>query len=460
MAELEVRTAFTQEPMATLPMTSRDEAFALLTKAHELYLDRDRWLPKHERIAILERAAALIGERADELALQSAREGGKPLQDSLVEVNRAVSGIKEAIAQLHVEGGEEIPMGITPSSTGRMAYTFREPRGVVMAVSAFNHPFNLIIHQVIPAVAVGCPVIVKPAKATPLSCKALVDILHEAGLPADCAQMILPDNKVATELIGDPRTAFFTFIGSAKVGWMLRAELPPGAGCALEHGGVAPVIVDESADLDNAVPAITKGGFYHAGQVCVSVQRVFVHEDVAAQFTSRLVESAKQLKVGDPASRDTEVGPLIDPGEVDRVHTWVQEAVAGGAEVLCGGEKLSDTTYAATVVKNPPADAKLSRMEVFGPVVCVYTYSDLDDAIARANDVDAYFQAAVFTQRIDVALKCRKRLNGMAIMVNDHSAFRVDWMPFGGHRNSGLGAGGIKYSMHEMTLERLFVMRA
>lgn len=460
MKELEVLGAFDEKLIERIPMQDEATCLAALERAHALYSDRDAWLPAHERLSILERVAELIRQRTDELAKQAAREGGKPLGDSLVEVRRAAEGVSAAITELHGLAGRQIPMGTTASSTGRLAWTWREPRGVVLAISAFNHPFNLIVHQVVPALAVGCPVLVKPATTTPLSCRSLVRILHEAGLPEAWCQMVVCDNEVASKLVTDSRTAFLTFIGSARVGWFLRSQLPPGAACALEHGGVAPAIVEPSADLDWAIPKLLKGGFYHAGQVCVSVQRIYVHRSVLDSFVERFVEGAKKLVVGDPTAESTEVGPLILPREVERVHEWVREAVDGGAKLLCGGEKVGSTCYAPTVLLDPPEDSKVSLREVFGPVVAIYGYDDRKDAVARANAPDTYFQASVFTRDLEAALGTFQRLNGMAIMVNDHTAFRVDWMPFGGHRSSGLGVGGIGYSMHEMSIERMVVFHS
>ena len=235
------------------------------------------------------------------------------MADSLVEIDRAADGIGVAIKEVSSLHGTEIPMNLTASSQGRHAYTRKEPRGVAIAVSAFNHPFNLIVHQVIPAIAAGCPVIVKPAKTTPLSCKNLIEILYESGLPETWCQMIICDNSVTEKLISDERNSFFTFIGSARVGWYLRSKLPPGATCALEHGGVAPAIVDHTADIDKAVPLLVKGGFYHAGQVCVSVQRIIAHEDIFNELSEKVVDAVKKLKVGDPTDMATEVGPLILP---------------------------------------------------------------------------------------------------------------------------------------------------
>ena len=460
MTTLQVNAAYDRSVLKEYEYHTEAEALQALDLAHRAYQDRSAWLSGAQRIEVLTKLGQAIESRVDELAIQAAREGGKPLQDSLVEIRRAINGVGVAAAGVSRLLGEEIPMGINPSSQGRWAVTYREPRGVVLAISAFNHPFNLLIHQVVTAIAAGCPVLVKPAAATPMSCESLVRMIHEAGLPEPWCQMILTENYVTAKVVSDPRMAFLSFIGSARVGWMLRSKLAPGAACALEHGGVAPVIVDETADLDDAVPLLTKGGYYHAGQVCVSVQRVFVDRSIEEAFTSRFVAMVEGLKVGDPTLPDTEVGPMIRPAEVERVHRWVQEAAAGGAKVLCGGEPLSGTTYAPTVLLNPPPDAHLSTQEVFGPVVCIYSYDDIEDAVRQANLEDAYFQAALFTNRLDRALDIGRRLHGMAVMVNDHTAFRVDWMPFGGHRESGLRLGGIEYSMRDMTIERMIVFRS
>jgi acyl-CoA reductase-like NAD-dependent aldehyde dehydrogenase len=327
-----------------------------------------------------------------------------------------------------------------------------------VAVSAFNHPLNLIVHQVAPAVAAGCPVIVKPAEATPLSCYRFVAILREAGLPEAWCQALVTDGKATTgRLVADPRVGFFSFIGSAAVGWMLRSTLAPGARCALEHGGVAPVIVAPDADLAVAVPRLAKGGFYHAGQVCVSVQRVFAHRSLAMRLADGLAQRARGMCVGDPLLEETEVGPLIRAGEVARVHEWVREAVDLGAQLLCGGSPISETCYPPTVLLEPPADCRVSTREVFGPVVCVYAYDELDEAIDRANVLPYAFQAAVFTRDLATAMRAYARLDASAVMVNDHTAFRVDWMPFAGLRQSGLGVGGIPYTFRDMRSEKLLI---
>ena len=460
-APLDVSSPFDGSLIRTIPMQSADDAEAMLEKALACYRNRDGWLEHHERISILKKLALSIDAEADDFALLIAQEGGKPLTDARVEVARAIDGIGLAIKELsQVMRGQEIPMGHTLAATGRTAFTTYEPIGVVVAISAFNHPLNLIVHQVVPAIAVGCPVIVKPAQTTPLNCIRFVELVYEAGLSEEWCQCIVCDRNVAEKLVTDTRIHFFTFVGSAKVGWMLRSKLAPGVRCALEHGGAAPVIVDDTASLDTVIPSLLKGGFYHAGQVCVSVQRVFAAETIATDLAQQLAEGAGKLKVGDATKEDTEVGPLILPGEVERVHAWVTEAVDDGAQLLTGGKKLSDTTYAPTVLLNPPMDATVSTLEIFGPVVCVYAYKDRREAIDRANGLDMAFQAAVYTNDLEVARDTIKHLDASAVMVNDHTAFRVDWMPFAGRRTSGYGIGGIGYTMHDMVQHKMAVFKA
>ncbi|EAQ30699.1 aldehyde dehydrogenase family protein [Erythrobacter sp. NAP1] len=456
----EVVNPFDRQKIGEVPTHDWETIDGYLAKAEALHKNRDGWLKTHERAAILEKVVEIMKDRRDHLAMQIADEGGKPLIDARVEADRAIKGVELCIEDLGNVRGTEIPMGLSSSGDGRLAWTSREPIGPVVAVSAFNHPLNLIVHQVCPAVATGCPVIVKPASDTPLSCFEFVSILHEAGLPEDWARAVLPSRDASEKMVTDNRVAFFTFIGSAGVGWGLRSKLSPGTRCALEHGGVAPVIVDPSADIDAAVGSLIKGGFYHSGQVCVSVQRVFAHADIVDKLSSKMADAAKALKVGNAIQEDVECGPLIRPKEVDRVEEWVSEARDGGAKVLCGGERLSDTTYAPTVLLDPPKDAKVSTQEVFGPVVCIYTYTDVDEAIAQANSLDVAFQAAIFSNDLANTMHTYRNIDAAAVMVNDHSAFRVDWMPFAGLKHSGHGVGGIPYTMHEMTIEKMIVIKA
>lgn len=455
-----VRQAFDAAPIAEITVDDDASIAHKLDTAARAFRNRAGWLQPHQRIEILRRLARLMERDYDRLALMIAREGGKPLTDARIETTRAINGVESATGEVEHHVGREIPMGLTKASEGRWAFTTKEPIGVVVAISAFNHPLNLIVHQVVPAIATGCPVIIKPATTTPLSCQHFVELVREAGVPPELCQIaVIEDNALAEKMVTDPRVAFLSFIGSAKVGWHLRSKLAPGTRCALEHGGAAPVIVDQSADLDGIIEPLAKGGYYHAGQVCVSVQRIYVHEAIKKSFVERFAARVARLRVGDPTLAETEVGPLILPKEVDRVESWVKEAAASGAKVATGGNRISNHVYAPTVLDEPPAKARVSTEEVFGPVTCIYGYSDLNDAIARANSLPVAFQASVFSRDINTALQAARMVDASAVMVNDHTAFRTDWMPFAGRHHSGYGIGGIPYTMHDMSQEKMVVLK-
>lgn len=456
---LEVRSPYNDQRLATVATADASVVETALCNAHSLFADRNHWIPVDERVAILERAIGFMQDQAEELARGAAEEGGKPLIDSRIEMARCIDSIRICIDTLHTDNSQPPVMGVNAASRHRVALMQKEPIGVVVAVSAFNHPLNLIAHQIGPAIAAGCPVIIKPAQDTPLSCLRLVGIFHRAGLPPKWCQCLLPQSTaLAEKLVTDPRVAFFSFIGSAKVGWHLRSKLAAGTRCALEHGGAAPVIVTAGNDINQIVPSLLKGAFYHAGQVCVSVQRIFAHVSIAHELADKMANQAKTLVVGDPLSEQTEVGPLIRPQEIERIDLWVREAVAGGGKLLCGGDKLDYHCYAPTVIYNPPSDASVSTREVFGPVVCIYPFTELDAAIEEANALDVAFQASVYSSDLDTALYISNRLSASTVMINDHTAFRVDWMPFAGLKHSGLEVGGIPFTIKEMQSEKMTII--
>ena len=357
----------TGELITQLPADDKAAAWAKLERAEQFFNQSSQHLALHQRLELLEKLIVLLLERKQEILTTMVQEGGKPWMDSDVEFERAIQGIKLAIETVSVDMGTVIPLGYQASSANRTATTRVFPRGVVLAFSAFNHPLNLIIHQIIPAFATGCPCVVKPAADTPLSCVNLVQAMHDAGIPEDYIQTVITnDNAVAGELAASDKIAFFSFIGSARVGWMLRSKLHPGVRCALEHGGIAPSIVSQHADIERAVTAITKGGFYHAGQVCVSTQRVYVDNTILDDFVTQFSVRANALKVGDASDQTTEVGPLIRTAEVGRIHAWVTEAIQQGAECVLGGEAKGDAFYQPTILLNPPADTKVSTQEILG----------------------------------------------------------------------------------------------
>ncbi|HEV8017270.1 MAG TPA: aldehyde dehydrogenase family protein [Steroidobacteraceae bacterium] len=457
--KLQVVQAFDRAVITEIPADDAESLETKLDSATRMMRERDGWLKPHQRSAILQRTAGLLEARQAYFTKLIAREGGKPLTDAAVEVLRAIDGLRDAAEELRNFAGREIPMGLTPASEGRWAFTTKEPIGVVAAISAFNHPLNLIVHQVSPAIAVGCAVIVKPAAATPLSCLELIALFREAGLPQPwCQSFVTGDNALAERLATDPRVGFLSFIGSARVGWYLRSKLAPGTRCALEHGGAAPVIVDRSAKLERIIEPIVKGGYYHAGQVCVSTQRIFVHTDILADFVARFAARVGSLRVGDPLLPETEVGPLINPREAARVLSWIDEAASAGARVIGGGRR-SETTLNPAILLDPPVAAKVSQLEVFGPVTCVYGFQEFDKAIEIANDLPFAFQASVFSTDIGPAMRAAHRLDASTVLINDHTAFRTDWMPFAGRHQSGYGIGGIPWSMQAMSQEKMLVLR-
>ena len=459
MEYLEIKNPWNNNIFDKIKKNTPSEIEEKISTAYRIVENRN-FLPLSQRLQILEKLIILIEQNSEGLIVQASKEGGKIIADSSVEIARGIDGIKSCIETLRTESGQVIPMNLNVASNNRMAFTQKEPIGLVLVISAFNHPFNLIIHQVIPAIAVGCPVIVKPAEDTPLSCNSLIELLYEAGLPKEYCHIIIPQSlEIATQVVSDNRIAFLSFIGSSKVGWYLRSKLSPGTRCALEHGGMAPLFLEDDTNVDNAVKSITRAGFYHAGQVCVSVQKIFVHENILNEFSKGLKESVEKIIVGDQLIESTEVGPLIRPQEVDRIDNWVKSAIDNGATLLTGGEKFSQTSYNPTILLNPTDNDYVSKKEIFGPVVCIYNYKNLDDAIKRVNNFDVAFQTGIFTNKLDKCLEFYKKINASAVFHNEHTAFRVDWMPFTGLKTSGHGVGGIKYTMNDMQIEKMLVLK-
>ena len=415
-------------------------------------------LSPEKRAQILEALSQGIRERAEFLAELIAKEGGKPLLDARVEVARAATTV-QLCAKAALEMGQlaEVDLGTTSAVGGRRATSRREPIGPVLAISAFNHPLNLIAHQAGSAIAAGCPFILKPALETPLCAEWFKNKLLELGWPSDLIRFSVAENSQVEIWARDPRVRFISFIGSARVGWHLRSVAAPGTRLALEHGGSAPVVVDDSADLETAIPQLIKGAFYHAGQVCVSVQRIYYAKNLEPEFLKRFTEAVDRLRVGDPLLEKTDVGPLIRARELTRLKEWIGEAVAQGAELLRGGAALANQCFQPTVLWKAPQNAKVIQEEVFGPLVSLMPFGDLDEAIELANGVPWEFQAGIFSKKEDRVQKAIEGLRASAVLVNSATTFRTDAMPFGGRGPSGLGVGGIPYSVIEMTQDKLIV---
>jgi acyl-CoA reductase-like NAD-dependent aldehyde dehydrogenase len=460
MGNLSLFNPWNRQLIASLPFHTESDLEHALETGHTLFETKRERLEPFRRIEILKSFSTLVEQNEESLLFTAIEEGGKPLQDSRLEFSRALNGIQLAIGEIVQWGGSSLPMGLTNASTGRIAFTQREPIGLVVAISAFNHPINLIIHQVITALAAGCPVIVKPSLKTPLTCLSLANLLYEAGLPKDWLHVLLLPDHLTAKLAGDIRVKFLNFIGSAKVGWKLKSQLAPGTRCALEHGGIAPVIVGPDAPLGEIAPALIKSGFYHAGQVCVSTQRIYIHESLAEKFCTHLKTLTENLITGDPQIESTQIGPIISEDAIARIDKAVQDALKEGARLVTGGYKINDTLYAPTLLWNPPSYSSISKEEVFGPVIALYPYRNLGEALESANKSPYPFQAGVFSQDIDFVLRAANELKASSVMINDTPAFRTDWMPFGGREQAGEGVGGIGYAMREMSQEKLWVIKS
>jgi acyl-CoA reductase-like NAD-dependent aldehyde dehydrogenase len=419
---------------------------------------RDRPFPAWERAGVLDAAARFLGERSEDFARTIAREAAKPIKTSRVEVKRAISTFTFAAAEARRLTGEMVPIDAAEVGEGRLAFTLRVPVGVVAAISPFNFPLNLVAHKLAPAIAAGCPVVLKPASQTPLSAVALAGLLAECGLPAGYLSVVTGGGgEVGNALVEHDGVAYVTFTGSSEVGWAIAAK----AGrkrVALELGNNSPVIVEADGHWDKAARAIATAGFSHAGQSCVSVQRVYVAAPVAEAFTNVLAKLVDDLVVGDPLDEATDVSALISEGERDRVTAWIDEAVSAGARVVAGGT-LERGVLRPTVLTGMTADMKISRDEVFGPVVALQAYDSLDEALRLADDTRYGLQAGIFTSNLATALRAARELRFGTVLVNEVPTWRADQMPYGGVRESGNTKEGPAYAVRQMTEERLIVIQ-
>ena len=416
-----------------------------------------RSLPAYERGAILAKASSVLGRRRTEIGRALAGEAGKPIRDALTEVDRAAMTFHIASEEARRIGGDVIPLDLAPHGKGRIAILRRFPIGPVAAISPFNFPLNLSAHKLAPAIAAGNPIVLKPATKTPLSALFLASALEEAGLPKGALSVLPMSRQLGDRLVTDDRFKLLTFTGSSSVGWAMKARAGKKK-VILELGGNAGVIIDASADVDWAAKRVATGGFAYAGQSCISVQRVFVHDDVYEAFAANLVARVESLVVGDPLDGATDVGPMIDAGEVDRIESWVKEAVAEGARVLTGGTRVGRSAYAPTVLEDVPEIAKVCAQEVFAPVVALYRFSNFADAVAAVNRSRYGLQAGVFTTSLPHTLMAFDRIEAGGVIVNDVPTWRIDHMPYGGVKDSGVGREGPRYTIEEMTEPKLLVI--
>jgi aldehyde dehydrogenase (NAD+) len=408
------------------------------------------------RSAALDHISKRLAETAEENARLIAAEGGKPLKWARVEAARAVSTFRWASEVLR-HGDDELMRLDTEAAFGsRIGLVRRFPLGPVLGITPFNFPLNLVAHKLAPSLAVGAPIVVKPASATPVGALRLAELFAETDLPKGCYQVLPVRSKVADKMARDDRFRKISFTGSAGIGWYLKG-LDPKKRVTLELGGNAGVIVHSDADLDLAAQRIAFGGYYQAGQSCISVQRVLVASEVYEDFAARLTKQVEQLKVGDPMDETVDVGPVIDRGEVDRIGAWIEEAVAQGAEVLTGGT-IESPFVTPTLLSQTTPQMKVRCEEVFGPVCTITPYQTFDEALAEVNDSKFGLQAGVFTNDINRAFEAHRTLNVGGVIINDVSAFRADQMPYGGSKESGFGREGLRFAMEEMTEPRIMVL--
>ena len=452
---VEIRSPFDGAPVAVVHRAGPQEVEDAIARAVAAF-ELTRHLPSWRRAEILDRIAGGIAERRDELARTIALEAGKPIRAARAEAERAAFTFSVAAEESKRIYGEIVPLDWLPGNEGRTAHIRRVPLGPIAGITPFNFPLNLVAHKVAPALAAGNPIVLRPASQTPLASLKLAEIVLEAGWPADGIAVVPCSTEVARPLVEDDRIKLLTFTGSPEVGWGLKSR----AGrkrVTLELGGNAAVIVNADADVDYAAERIAWGGFVYAGQTCISVQRVYVHEAVYEDFVRKLLARVAALRVGDPLDEDTDVGPLIDLAAAERVEEWIEEAVAKGAEVLAGGAR-SGALWEPTVLAGLQENMRVSCEEVFAPVVGLTPFVDVRAAIDAAGRSRFGLQAGLFTNDMRVVEEAFDRLDVGGIMVNDVSTFRIDHMPYGGVKSSGLGREGLRYAIEEMTELKLLTL--
>jgi glyceraldehyde-3-phosphate dehydrogenase (NADP+) len=415
-----------------------------------------RKLPAYERGRILREISAGLKARREELGRLIALEAGKPIRDALVEVDRATLTFRLGAEEAERMTGELIPLDLLPSSKDRIGITRRFPIGPIAAISPFNFPLNLAAHKLAPAIASGNPIVLKPPSKDPLVMLSVAEIIEAAGVPAGSVSILPMTRELGDRMVADERFKLLTFTGSPSVGWRMK-ERAGKKKVVLELGGNAGVIVDRTADLDWAVRRILVGGFTYAGQVCISVQRAFIHEAVWDDFMAKFAEGVRGLKLGDPLDPTTDLGPMVDEHAAARTQRWVDEAVALGGTVVVGG-KADGTFFPPTILTDVPTTAQVCSNEAFAPLVVAAPFSDLDEAIAMVNDSMFGLQTGVFTNDLAGAWRAFAELEVGGVVINDVPTYRIDHMPYGGVKDSGLGREGLRWAIEDMTEIRIMVL--
>jgi len=452
---VEVRSPYDGAVAGTIRQATAEHAQAAIRAAQHAF-ETTRKMASYERQRILRAISEGIQEKREEFATLMALEAGKPIRTARAEVDRAVFTFAVASEEAGRIGGEWLPLDLQPSAAGRGGIVRRFPLGPVLGITPFNFPLNLVAHKVAPAIAAGCTMILKPAPKTPLCALQLGEIAAQSGLPDGALNVLPMTNADAEKLVSDDQLKLLSFTGSAAVGWSLKSKAGKKR-VVLELGGNAAVIVHSDADVDEAAAKCVQGGFSYAGQSCISVQRIFVQRSVEPKFTEKLTAGVQKLKTGNPLDEATDVGPMIDEAAARRAAEWIDEAVAGGAQLLCGGNRDGAVLEPAVLTHTKPR-MEVNCQEVFAPVVVVEPYDDFDEAIRRVNDSDYGLQAGVFTRDARLLFRAFEQIEAGGVVANDMSSFRIDHMPYGGVKDSGMGREGLRYAIEEMTEPRLLIL--
>lgn len=453
---LDVHNPYNGELVGRVHMAQEGDVEDALRTAERAF-EVSRSLPAHRRGEILETASDIIRSRRGELARSIVLEAGKPIRDAEGEVDRAIITFWVASSEARRFGGEIIPLDLTPASEGRVGLIQRFPLGPVLGISPFNFPLNLVSHKVAPAIAVGNPIIIKPASATPITALLLADIVREAGLPSGCLTVLPVRSSLAERMVTDPRIKKLTFTGSAEVGWRLKQKAY-NKRVTLELGGNAGLIIHSDADVEKLIPRVVTGSFSYSGQSCISVQRILVHQPSYEAFLEKFVRRTETLRLGDPLDRNVDVGPMIDEKAAAKAEEWVKKAASAGAKILTGGQR-DGAFLKPTILTDVKHDMEVSCNEVFAPVVTVAPYTDFREAVRIVNDSRYGLQAGIYTSDMGRILYAFRNLEVGGIMVNDVPTFRVENMPYGGVKDSGYGREGLRYAMEEMTEMRLLALK-
>lgn len=452
---LEVINPYDGSTVGVTAYASEDDVEEAIAAAERAFQETRR-LSSHQRFDALMRLRQGLQRRRDEIIGLIVREAGKPIRDATAEFERALLTVTTAAEEARRIGGEAIPLDWAPAAEGRFGITRRFPIGPVLGISPFNFPLNLAMHKLAPAIAAGNPIVLKPASKTPLVMLAVAEAIDELDLPPGAVSIFPAPSALAERMVQDDRFKLLTFTGSSAVGWRLKGLAGPKR-VLLELGGNAGVIIDETAPLDYAVQRLLPGGFAYAGQVCISVQRIYVHQAVWEPFTRLFLEGVRRLRVGDPMDPQTDLGPVIDEGAAQRIESWIQEAVAAGARILVGGGRRG-TLLEPTVLSDVPTTCRVCAEEAFAPLVVLFPFRDFQEAVRGVDSSYYGLQAGVFTRDLEHAWQAFEGLTVGGVMVNDVPTWRIDPMPYGGAKGSGLGREGPRYAIEEMTELRLMVI--